>query len=282
MIARRRLGRRPWLEARRSASRQRETNARTHRASPRSIVTSARVGPTSTGAAAAKAVSGSARGALYAGRRGARSPRPPGELLGSRGASALGAREEGALRAARGRLGGRGGSFLSRCTPCVLGLHAGIAFAAATFLRLNRLWAVAGSRVSFVPLFALISFTEIQAAHRIRTGVWAALSVHEVATRGKELLTDWCIGSVVVGGSVAVLLGLFAYAASAALARSPSGGGARRARHDPARATRSSSTVFGIPAVSTTGPSSPTSTSSSMRTPMPRHSGATWSSAGEM
>jgi hypothetical protein len=95
-----------------------------------------------------------------------------------------------------------------------LGLHAGVALAAATLLRLNRLWAVAGSRVSFVPLFAVISFTEIQAAHRLRTGTWAALSVHEAASRGKELLTDWCVGAVLVGGFVAAVLGLVAYAAA--------------------------------------------------------------------
>jgi uncharacterized protein (DUF2062 family) len=104
------------------------------------------------------------------------------------------------------------GAFVG-CTP-LMGLHAGIAFVAATLLRLNRLWAVAGSRVSFVPLFAVISFTEIQAAHRLRTGAWAPLSVEEVLARGKELLADWCIGSVLVGGFVAVLLGLVAYGAA--------------------------------------------------------------------
>jgi uncharacterized protein (DUF2062 family) len=170
------------------------------------------------------------------------------------------------------------GAFVG-CTP-LMGLHAGIAFVAATLLRLNRLWAVAGSRVSFVPLFAVISFTEIQAAHRLRTGAWAPLSVEEVLARGKELLADWCIGSVLVGGFVAVLLPRRLRSRPAmAFGRVVRPG---RAVHDPVRAARSSSTVFGIPAVSTTGPPSPTNTSSSIRTPMPRHSGPTWSSAGEM
>jgi len=50
----------------------------------------------------------------------------------------------------------------------------------------------------------------------------------------------------------------------------------------PEHALRTSSTVFGIPAVSTSGPDSLTTTSSSIRTPMPRHSGATVPSAGPM
>jgi hypothetical protein len=104
------------------------------------------------------------------------------------------------------------GAFVG-CTP-LLGLHAGVALVAATVFRLNRLWAVAGSRVSFVPLFALISFTEIQAAHRLRTGAWAPLSVHEALARGWELAMDWVLGCVLVGGFVAVLLGLIAYAAA--------------------------------------------------------------------
>jgi hypothetical protein len=45
-------------------------------------------------------------------------------------------------------------------------------------------------------------------------------------------------------------------------------------------ALRTSSTVFGIPAVKTSGPDSLTNTSSSIRTPMPRHSGSTVSSVG--
>jgi uncharacterized protein (DUF2062 family) len=104
------------------------------------------------------------------------------------------------------------GAFVG-CTP-LLGLHAGVALLAATVFRLNRLWAVAGSRVSFVPLFALISFSEIQAAHRFRTGEWAPVSVSEALARGPELVGDWLLGCVFVGGSVAAILGLVAYAAA--------------------------------------------------------------------
>ena len=96
------------------------------------------------------------------------------------------------------------------CTPLV-GLHAGVAFVAATVLRLNRLWAIAGSRVSFVPLFALISFAEIQTAHHLRTGEWAELSLRDMAARGAELATDWVVGCVFVGGLLGVAVGCAAY-----------------------------------------------------------------------
>ncbi len=62
-------------------------------------------------------------------------------------------------------------------------------------------------------------------------------------------------------------------------------GGARRMANSgamgyPSRARRISSTVFGMPAVNTSEPDWVTSTSSSIRTPMPRHAAGTVSSFG--
>jgi uncharacterized protein (DUF2062 family) len=98
----------------------------------------------------------------------------------------------------------------SGCTPFV-GVHLGIALALATLLRLNRLWAALGSRISFAPVFACIAFCEIETGHRVHTGGWVPLSPHEAVARGKELVGDWLLGAVVLGGSLALVCGLAAY-----------------------------------------------------------------------
>jgi uncharacterized protein (DUF2062 family) len=98
----------------------------------------------------------------------------------------------------------------SGCTP-FLGFHMWIALALATLLRKNRLWAFVGSRISFTPFFAIITFSEIEGAHRLRTGAWAPLSPHDAVGHGKELLGDWLLGTVIVGGALASFLGLAAY-----------------------------------------------------------------------
>ncbi|MGO9833882.1 MAG: DUF2062 domain-containing protein [Polyangiaceae bacterium] len=97
------------------------------------------------------------------------------------------------------------------CTP-FLGFHMWIALGLSTLLRLNRLWAFAGSRVSILPIFAWVGFCEIESAHRLRTGAWASLAPSEVVAHGAELLTDWLIGTVPVGGGLALLAGALAYA----------------------------------------------------------------------
>jgi uncharacterized protein (DUF2062 family) len=96
----------------------------------------------------------------------------------------------------------------SACTP-LLGLHTWMALAAATLLRLNRLWAVLGSRM---PMFIWIAFCEIQVAHRLRSGAWASLAPSDVTSHGRQLLTDWIAGTVIVGGVLAAATGLVAYA----------------------------------------------------------------------
>lgn len=99
---------------------------------------------------------------------------------------------------------------LSGSTP-FLGLHMWIALGLATLFRLNRVWAFLGSRISFSPLFAFVAFCEIESAHRLRTGSWAPLSPRDAVAHGKELLSDWFLGTAIVGGALAVILGMAAY-----------------------------------------------------------------------
>jgi uncharacterized protein (DUF2062 family) len=116
----------------------------------------------------------------------------------------------------------------SGCTPC-FGFHMWVAIALASVFRLNRLWAFLGSRISFTPVFALISFSEIEFAHRLRTGAWAALSLKDAGTQGWGWLTDWLIGTAIIGTALGITVGVVAYFAALgfsrgtpAAARSPS------------------------------------------------------------
>lgn len=100
------------------------------------------------------------------------------------------------------------------CTPFV-GIHAGLALVAATVFRLNRLWAVVGSRISFLPLLTFIALAEIETSHRLRTGEWAPLTRASVLEHGHEWLLDWCLGSIPVGALFALVVGAVAYAVAA-------------------------------------------------------------------
>jgi uncharacterized protein (DUF2062 family) len=101
------------------------------------------------------------------------------------------------------------GAFFA-CSPFV-GLHVWLAALFATLLRLNRLWAMIGSRLSMTPIFLVTTFSEIQLAHYLRTGAWASLAMHQALHAAPQLLLDWLIGSVLIGSAVAVLAGLVAY-----------------------------------------------------------------------
>jgi uncharacterized protein (DUF2062 family) len=98
----------------------------------------------------------------------------------------------------------------SGCTP-FLGFHIWIALGLATLLRVNRLWAMAGSRVSILPVFVWVSFCEIETVHRLRTGAWAALAPAQIVAHGTDLLADWLLGAALVGGGLAALAGALAY-----------------------------------------------------------------------
>ncbi len=99
----------------------------------------------------------------------------------------------------------------SACTPFLF-LHMWIALGLATVFRLNRLWAFVASRLSIMPVFALITFSEIECAYRLRTGAWVPLVPREAIARGRELVIDWALGTVIVGGALVVLAGVVAYA----------------------------------------------------------------------
>jgi uncharacterized protein (DUF2062 family) len=93
-----------------------------------------------------------------------------------------------------------------------LGLHLGIAFAAATVFRLNRLWAMVGSRVSVAPLLVTMAFIEVESAHRLRTGAWLPMTAAAIVAHGRELFLDWLLGACLVATPLAAGLGFLAYA----------------------------------------------------------------------
>jgi uncharacterized protein (DUF2062 family) len=100
------------------------------------------------------------------------------------------------------------------CTP--FGFHAAIALALATAFRLNRLLAFAASRVSILPVYLVIAFCEIEAGHLLRRGQFAHLTASEAFAHRYELLTEWLIGTVALGGALAAIAGWWAYAAARA------------------------------------------------------------------
>jgi uncharacterized protein (DUF2062 family) len=100
------------------------------------------------------------------------------------------------------------GAFIGS-TP-VIGLHGWIAVGLATVLRLNRLYAFLGSRVSS-PFVLPFIVTEIQIAHRVRCGEFIALTRADVLDHAKGMLLDWCIGTLPIGAIVGVALGVTAY-----------------------------------------------------------------------
>jgi uncharacterized protein (DUF2062 family) len=100
------------------------------------------------------------------------------------------------------------------CAP--FGFHGLVAVALATLLRLNRLWAFVASRTSILPIYLLILFCEIEAGHLFRTGQFARLSPSEAFAHRSDLLTEWVVGTLVVGSALAAFAGLLAYACARA------------------------------------------------------------------
>jgi len=120
------------------------------------------------------------------------------------------------------------GAFVA-CTP-LLGLHVWLALGLATLLRLNRLWTLIGSRLSSTPILAVTTYCEIEAAHRLRTARWVPMTLHEAMDHGPELLFDWVLGTVIVGGLIAVCTGLLAYGVARWRRDSSAASGGRPAR----------------------------------------------------
>lgn len=113
-----------------------------------------------------------------------------------------------------------------------IGFHGGLAIAAATLLRDNRLFCFVGSRISNPLVGPFLVFAQIQAAHRVRTGAFIALTVRELADHARTLLLDWLLGMLVFGAPLSIVLGL----AAARWARSrsrPHANDDREGGHDP-------------------------------------------------
>jgi hypothetical protein len=104
------------------------------------------------------------------------------------------------------------GAFIA-CTP-FLGFHLWIALALASLLRLNRVWAMIASRLSSTPILLATTFGEIELAHRLRTGAWVAMNWHDAFVQARELVSDWILGTFLVGAPIASCAGLAAFAAA--------------------------------------------------------------------
>lgn len=96
------------------------------------------------------------------------------------------------------------------CTPA-LGFHGPLAMGLATLARKNRIFAWFGSRISNFVFLPFIALTEIQLSHRLRTGAWVAIDRAHIVNQAPDLIFDWCLGTLPVGGTLALLLGLLAY-----------------------------------------------------------------------
>lgn len=93
------------------------------------------------------------------------------------------------------------------CTPAV-GVHGWLAVGLATLLRKNRLFSWLGSRISNMVFLPFITYAEVQIAHRLREGTWCTLDLDHKETlfvQAKELLLDWCLGTIPVG----IVIGAF-------------------------------------------------------------------------
>ena len=103
------------------------------------------------------------------------------------------------------------------CSPA-LGLHAWIAVGAASVVRLNRLFALLGSRVSFFLVLPWITLCELQVGHHLRTGSFVTLERRTIVKQAPTLLGDWLIGWIPVGTGLALVLGVLVYALARARA----------------------------------------------------------------
>jgi uncharacterized protein (DUF2062 family) len=105
------------------------------------------------------------------------------------------------------------------CTPW--GVHTVVALGLATLLRLNRLWALLASRASFLPVYLLVAFCEIEVGHRLRTGQPTHLSAADTFAHRYEFITDWAVGTLLVGCALAAAAGLVSYVCARVWARRP-------------------------------------------------------------
>ncbi|MEZ4263007.1 MAG: DUF2062 domain-containing protein [Polyangiaceae bacterium] len=96
------------------------------------------------------------------------------------------------------------------CTPAV-GFHGGLALLLATIFKKNRLFCWIGSRIANAITLPFVVLAEVQLAHRLRTGTFLALDRAHILDHGTDLLLDWALGTVPVGGALAAVVGWGAY-----------------------------------------------------------------------
>lgn len=96
------------------------------------------------------------------------------------------------------------------CTPAI-GVHGPLALGLATLFRKNRLFAWLGSRISNMVFLPFIAIAEVQVSHRIRVGTWLVLDRQRAIEQAKDLLLDWCLGTIPVGIVIGALMGGIAY-----------------------------------------------------------------------
>jgi uncharacterized protein (DUF2062 family) len=113
------------------------------------------------------------------------------------------------------------GIFLG-CSP-LYGFHSVLSIFLASIFRLNPLVALLGSQVSFPPLGALILGLEVALGEWLRYGHWtlpAGADARELAAWvWQHALLSWALGSVLVGGGLALVGGVIAWAALVVLRR---------------------------------------------------------------
>ncbi len=93
----------------------------------------------------------------------------------------------------------------------LLGFHGWAAIAGASVLKLNRLYAWIGSRISNVFILPFIVYAEIETARFLRTGHGVALDRAHALEQAPHLLLDWCIGTLIIGPLIGAVAGGIAY-----------------------------------------------------------------------
>lgn len=95
------------------------------------------------------------------------------------------------------------------CTPAI-GFHGVVSLALATLCRKNRLFAWLGSRISNMMILPFIVIAEIEVSHRLRAGEWVPIAIdhHHPFDALWPLLLDWILGTIPVGGAIALVMGL--------------------------------------------------------------------------
>jgi uncharacterized protein (DUF2062 family) len=102
------------------------------------------------------------------------------------------------------------GAFVG-CTP-LIGIRPWLALGLATLLKKNRLFAYLASHTSFWLFVPFITIAEVQVSHRLRTGSWVIIDREHILSQAGTLLLDWWLGTIPVGGGIALVMGFAAYA----------------------------------------------------------------------